>query len=134
MGRFKFNPRSGIGGGGFMTIRVPPGPDSNSSEVYTIDFRETAPALANMTMYASDPKLAIIGGLSVGVPGEVRGLQEAYTRWGSLPWKRLVEPSVSLAAGFKVGRELGKRIPVRDYLSDRNHSDRRAVVHRLDAT
>ena len=35
--------RSGIGGGGFMTVRIPPGAPGESSQVYTIDFRETAP-------------------------------------------------------------------------------------------
>ncbi|KIM40159.1 hypothetical protein M413DRAFT_172695 [Hebeloma cylindrosporum] len=102
---------SGIGGGGFMTVRIPPANSSAKSEVYTIDFRETAPALANTTMYRADPQSAALGGLAVGVPGEVRGLEEAHRRWGSLPWKRLVEPSVALAAGWEVDKELGKRIP-----------------------
>jgi gamma-glutamyltranspeptidase/glutathione hydrolase/leukotriene-C4 hydrolase len=104
--------RSGIGGGGFMTVRIPPSPDRDS-EVYTIDYRETAPALANTSMYVGFPESAKYGGLAVGVPGEVRGLEEAHRRWGSLSWKRLVEPSVSLAKGWEVDKELGKRIPVR---------------------
>lgn len=111
--------RSGIGGGGFMTVRIPPPPGCSQSEVYSIDFRETAPALSNGTMFVDNPKSALYGGLSVAVPGEVRGLQEAYQRWGSLPWKRLVYPSVTLAAGWEVDKELGKRMPVRilTYLS-----------------
>lgn len=96
-----------------MTIRIPPtDPDSTNSEVYTIDFRETAPALANTTMYVSNPTTSLFGGLAVGVPGEVRGLEEAHRRWGNLPWQRLVEPSISLAQGWEVDKELGKRIPV----------------------
>ncbi|KAF9478610.1 gamma-glutamyltranspeptidase [Pholiota conissans] len=102
---------SGIGGGGFMTVRIPPTNATASSEVYTIDFRETAPALANTTMYKSNPLSAAYGGLAVGVPGEVRGLDEAHRRWGSLPWKTLIEPSISLAAGWEVDKELGRRIP-----------------------
>ena len=105
--------RSGIGGGGFMTVRIPPKDSKSKSEVYNIDFRETAPALANTTMYASNPRLALFGGLAVGVPGEVRGLAEAHSRWGSLPWERLVQPSVTLAQGWHVDKELGRRIPVR---------------------
>jgi len=104
--------RSGVGGGGFMTVRIPPTNASATSEVYTIDFRETAPALANTTMYNANPRSAAYGGLAVGVPGEVRGLEEAHKRWGTLPWERLVEPSVTLAAGWEVDKELGKRIPV----------------------
>ena len=95
-----------------MTIRIPPTTPNSSSEVWSIDFRETAPALANKTMFVDDPKSAMFGGLSVGVPGEVLGLEEAHKRWGFLPWSRLVQPSVDLASGWNVGKELGKRLPV----------------------
>lgn len=95
-----------------MTVRVPTSRDGRSSEVWTVDFRETAPALANKTMYSKDPANARFGGLSIGIPGEVRGLEEAHKRWGSLTWERLVQPSIELAAGWKVGRELAKRINV----------------------
>ncbi|TDL26123.1 hypothetical protein BD410DRAFT_784163 [Rickenella mellea] len=101
---------SGIGGGGFMIVRLPPVAPNSSSEVWSMDFRETAPALSNSTMYKNDPWSSKFGGLSVGVPGELRGLQEAHRRWGSVPWKRLVQPSVELAKGWIVGRELGRRI------------------------
>ncbi|TFK25723.1 gamma-glutamyltranspeptidase [Coprinopsis marcescibilis] len=101
---------SGIGGGGFMTIRIPPTSPRKSSQVYTIDFREIAPALANETMFRNNPMLSRYGGLSVGVPGELKGLQEAHRRWGSLPWKDLVLPSVELAKGWKVDAELAKRM------------------------
>ena len=57
-----------------MTVRVPPKEKGGESEVWTIDFRETAPALANKTMFVEDPSSATFGGLSVGVPGEIRGL------------------------------------------------------------
>lgn len=95
---------SGIGGGGFMTIRVAPG------EVYTIDYREIAPSRSNATMFGSDPNTSIIGGLGVGVPGELRGLEEAHRRWGKLPWKALVTPSVKIAKGWTVGPELTRRM------------------------
>ncbi|KAI9463549.1 gamma-glutamyltranspeptidase [Lactarius psammicola] len=101
---------SGIGGGGFMTVRLPPSGPGGRSEVWTIDFRETAPALANSTMYVERPIDAMFGGLSVGVPGEVRGLAEAHKRWGKLPWRRLVQPSADIATGWAVGKELGLRI------------------------
>lgn len=121
--------RSGIGGGGFMTVRIPPAQPDASSEVFTIDFRETAPALSNKTMFPPHSNSSQFGGLSVGIPGEVRGLEEAHRRfvglkafvnivheacrWGSLPWKTLVEPSVALARGWTVQKELGQRITVR---------------------
>jgi len=55
---------------------------------------------------------ARFSGLAVAVPGEVRGLAEAHMRWGNLPWRRLVQPSADLAAGWVVGKELGRRINV----------------------
>lgn len=103
---------SGLGGGGFMTVRIPPSSAGKASDMYTIDFRETAPSLANTTMYVGKPESAKFGGLAVGVPGELRGLEEAHRRWGTLSWKRLIEPSIALAQGWKVDRELAKRITV----------------------
>lgn len=37
-----------------------------------------------------------IGGLSVAVPGELKGLWSLYERYGSLPWKDLVQPTIDL--------------------------------------
>lgn len=94
-----------------MTVRLPPGEKGGAaSEVVTIDFRETAPALANETMYKDHPMLSRYGGLAVGVPGELRGLEEAHRRWGTIPWKDLVQPSVDIANGWRVDAELAKRI------------------------
>ncbi|KAG8967858.1 hypothetical protein FRC03_009145 [Tulasnella sp. 419] len=102
-----------------MAVRVPwystlendpqSSPDSNST-VWTIDFRETTPAAGNSTMFGDDPFKSLFGGLSVGVPGEIRGLAEAHARWGRLPWKQLVMPSAHIARGWRVGKELDKRL------------------------
>ena len=109
---------SGIGGGGFMLIRnpqacydAPAGTDSKDCvERISIDFRETAPAAANKTMYVGRVPKAQFGGLAVGVPGELRGLQMAHRRYGRLPWKRLVQPSVELAKSATVSKELARRL------------------------
>jgi gamma-glutamyltranspeptidase/glutathione hydrolase/leukotriene-C4 hydrolase len=96
-----------------MTIRIPSSDQSASnSHVYNIDFREVAPASSNSTMFNSNPWSSKFGGLAIGVPGELRGLEEAHRRWGTLPWMRLFAPSISLAQGWEVDTELGKRIPV----------------------
>ena len=67
-----------------MTVRLPPNSTSDSSEVWTIDFRERAPLAAHETMYVADPNTARWGGLAVGVPGELRGLEKAHQLWGSM--------------------------------------------------
>ena len=95
-----------------MTVRIPPNSTHGKSEVWTVDFRETAPSLANETMFSHDPTASLFGGLSIGVPGELRGLEEAHLRWGTLPWKSLVMPAAKLAKGWTVDRELAKRIQV----------------------
>ncbi|KAH7906765.1 gamma-glutamyltranspeptidase [Hygrophoropsis aurantiaca] len=97
---------AGIGGGGFMTIRIPPKTPGGQSEVWNVDFRETAYTGAHRNMFVSDPSLAQRGGMAVGVPGELRGFREAHRRWGRLAWNRIVQPSVDLARGWTVDREL----------------------------
>lgn len=110
-----------------MIIRVPK-PCSRSenkaglhhcSKKKVIDFRETAPAASFEEMYEPDAMLARIGGLSVGIPAELRGLEEAHKRWGRLPWSRLVEPAIQLAEGTFVSKELDRRLKVSEIVSVR---------------
>ena len=84
-----------LGGGGFLLSRPASGQPS------FIDFRETAPATAHPRMWLKDgvydeakhhDTLA-----SVGVPGTVAGLREAWKREGRLPWARLLAPAIRLA-------------------------------------
>ncbi len=95
-----------IGGGGFMIVRLPDGTAT------TFDFREKAPGKSTPTMYLDaqgniNRSLTAAGYLAPGVPGTVRGLALAHSRFGKLPWRDLVMPSADLARnGFKVSRSL----------------------------
>jgi gamma-glutamyltranspeptidase/glutathione hydrolase len=98
-----------IGGGGFMLVSLPEAMSktgqSDDSDVVCIDFRETAPAAAGRRSFVDwknrrHAKMA-------GVPGSVRGLQLAHQRFGSLAWRRLLEPAIKLAReGFEVDDQL----------------------------
>ena len=91
---------SGIGGGGFMVVFA-------GSQTEVIDFRETAPAAAHRDMYKDLKNGSIYGGLGIGVPGELRGMELAHKRHGRLPWARILQPAIDLAlGGFKVTRKL----------------------------
>jgi gamma-glutamyltranspeptidase/glutathione hydrolase/leukotriene-C4 hydrolase len=106
---------SGIGGGGFALVSVPPHlPEFGGPAVTAIDFRETSPAASHEEMYSKAGRGASqVGGLAVGVPGELRGLEEAHRLYGKLPWGELVEPVAELArSGWQVSRELARRLRI----------------------
>ncbi|KAF0331032.1 gamma-glutamyltranspeptidase [Colletotrichum asianum] len=92
---------SGIGGGGFVVVR-----DSDGN-YESVDFRESAPAAAFQDMYKGNVQGSVYGGLAVGVPSEVRGLEYIHKKYGSLPWKTVVTPAALLAkGGFRVSEDL----------------------------
>lgn len=107
---------SGIGGGGFMVARVPSSShNQNSPEALTINFREKAPGAADKNMYKNNPSLSKIGGLAVGIPGEIEGLYQAYTRFtsGKLTWAQLIEPVAELnEKGFEISLPLANAISI----------------------
>lgn len=98
---------SGIGGGGFMLLRKKtPGGDVFDS----FDFRETAPSSLTSEAFLGNTEAATVGGLAVGVPGEVMGYYEAHKEYGKLPWKMLFEDAIRLANGFKATSILVKKL------------------------
>lgn len=88
---------SGIGGGGFLLHY-----DSRAKTVKTYDGRELAPSGATPTQFlGSDGRPlefwdAVVGGVSVGVPGLLRMLEMAHQKHGKLPWERLFDPAIRL--------------------------------------
>lgn len=98
---------SGIGGGAFLLYW-----DAGAKELTTYDGRETAPAAARPDRFLRDGRRipfdeTVHSGLSIGVPGLVRLLEEVHRRHGRLPWARLFEPAIALAEnGFPVSQRL----------------------------
>lgn len=99
---------SGIGGGGFFVHH-----DGRTGKIETIDGRETAPAAAIPGRFlGADGKpmnfmTAVGGGLSVGVPGNIRLMAMAHQRWGKLPWKDIFAPAIRLAEdGYQVTKPM----------------------------
>jgi gamma-glutamyltranspeptidase/glutathione hydrolase len=93
---------SGLGGGGFMVIYR-----AKDKKAFALDFRETAPQASRRELYVKDgkavPSLSLTGALAVAVPGEVSGLIEAHSRFGTLPIAVLARPAIKLASeGFTV--------------------------------
>ena len=91
-----------IGGGGFMVYR------SNDGKTGALDFREKAPITAHRDMYLDSlgnvvKNKSTLGANAVGIPGSVAGTFEVYEKFGTLPFKELIQPSIDLARnGFKV--------------------------------
>lgn len=95
---------SGIGGGGFLVYH-----DDKAGSISTIDGREIAPAAATPERFLGPdgkPRShmdVIPGGLSVGVPGNVRLMELAHKKWGKLEWATLFQPAIKLAEeGYQV--------------------------------
>jgi gamma-glutamyltranspeptidase/glutathione hydrolase len=84
-----------LGGGGFMLVHM------NGADT-SIDYRETAPSAATRDMFVG-PHGEVVTGESLlshrasGVPGSVAGMWLAHQKFGTLPWKRLVQPALLLA-------------------------------------
>lgn len=94
-----------IGGGGFMVYR------NNDGTKGALDFREKAPIAASKNMYLDSlgnviPTKSEFGALAVGIPGSVAGIFEVYKKFGTLPFKELIQPAIDLARnGFRVTKK-----------------------------
>lgn len=90
-----------LGGGGFMVARLADG------RTVSLDYRETAPALAHRDMYLDAqgnvvPGKSLRGPSSSGIPGTVAGLFESM-QYARLPFRDLIQPAIELAEkGFVI--------------------------------
>eukprot|EP00538_Stauroneis_constricta_P004311 CAMPEP_0119557426 /NCGR_PEP_ID=MMETSP1352-20130426/9095_1 /TAXON_ID=265584 /ORGANISM="Stauroneis constricta, Strain CCMP1120" /LENGTH=788 /DNA_ID=CAMNT_0007604529 /DNA_START=65 /DNA_END=2431 /DNA_ORIENTATION=+ len=126
---------SGLGGGAFMLLNAKKGGgrrndstpatdfiDARSQDdqslsdathdTVVIDCRETAPSKASQDMFVDLPvDASSFGGLAVAVFGELKCLELAHQRYGTVTWSELVRPAVDLADnGFIVSHHLAKDI------------------------
>ncbi len=98
---------SGLGGGAFILYW-----DKGKSELKVYDGRETAPASARPDRFLVDGKpmafdRAVLSGLSIGVPGLARLLEDVHKQHGKLPWAKLFEPAIRIAEnGFEISQRL----------------------------
>ena len=93
---------SGIGGGGFTTIRF-----AKTGEVVEFDYREVAPLSSTKDMYASEAskkaKESMLGGKAVGVPGIVKGIFTILNKYGTMTFAEVAAPAIRLAEeGFPI--------------------------------
>ncbi|NWW33409.1 GGT5 hydrolase, partial [Panurus biarmicus] len=86
------NPQSsGLGGGVIFTIY-----NASTGTVEVINARETVPQVFHHNLTSGCGAGFPIGPQWIGVPGELRGYEEAHRRHGRLPWKALFEPTIKL--------------------------------------
>ncbi|MCD8009618.1 MAG: gamma-glutamyltransferase [Lachnospiraceae bacterium] len=107
---------SGLGGGGFMTIRDAAG------DVKFINFRETASVLALDRNYwplytDSEGNTSVVGranmmgGRAIGVPGEVAGMALALEEYGTMSLADVIQPAIDLCNdGFYIGPTTGSSL------------------------
>jgi gamma-glutamyltranspeptidase/glutathione hydrolase len=101
----------GIGGGGFMVSY-----DAARRQVTTLDHRERAPAAMDPTSFFENGAAlpfddARFSGLSVGVPGTVRGWERALREHGTISLAQALAPAVKIAnAGFTVDATFASQI------------------------
>jgi gamma-glutamyltranspeptidase/glutathione hydrolase len=96
-----------LGASGFMTIRLADG------RTTFIDFREVAPGKSTHDMYldasGKPTRDSVEGWRSAAVPGMVRGMEMARTKYGARPWADDIAPAIELAGkGFPVSYALAE--------------------------
>ena len=103
------NHNSGIGGGCFILIRRADG------QLFAIDGREMAPAMAHRDMYLEEGKpqgqWSRTGALASGVPGALAAYERAVLDHGRTAWSELVMPAARVAAdGFVVDAVYARKL------------------------
>lgn len=77
-------------GGGFVATMY----HKASGKVETLVARERAPIASRKDMFVNMTQVS--GILAVAVPGELKGYAELYRKYGRVPWKTLIQPTIEL--------------------------------------
>ena len=95
----------------------------NSKKIMTYEGRETAPNNINQNLFLDEnqePKKffsAVVGGLSVGTPATLKALYELNRDYGTIEWKYLLQPVITLAReGFIPPKRLVSALKKEKYL------------------
>src|SRR4051812_25150356 len=97
------------GGGGFLLVRA-----ASTGAVRLHDFFTAIPGrgltalvgemdAVDVTFDRGTSQIFRIGAASVAVPGTIAGLEAAHRAYGTVPWRRLLEPAIAVA---REGHEL----------------------------
>jgi gamma-glutamyltranspeptidase/glutathione hydrolase len=126
---------SGIGGGGFLVYH-----DQASGRLSSFNGRETAPHAATPAYFLGPDgrprgyRDVVAGGMSVGVPGNVRLMELAHGRHGRLAWARLFRPAIRLARdGFAITPRLHRALSLPTSLAGFSPGGR-ALFYQADGT
>ena len=80
----------GILGGFLLTVFL-----KSEQKSIVVDAQMVAPKNFDLKMITNFTQVKE-GGLSVAVPGFLKGIWEIHKKYSSLPWKKLIEPTLTL--------------------------------------
>ena len=113
---------SGLGGGSFALFY-----DQSKKKITNYSGRETAPENVSQNLFLKNngnPKKffdAVVGGISVGVPGTLETLYQIHKDFGNLSWVELIDPVIKLAKnGFIPPKRFKEAIKKEKYLWNQN--------------
>lgn len=115
----------GLGGGFLLTIYT-----KETGIAESLDARETAPAAAHKDMFENIP--SVTGPLSIAIPAEIKGYGALYDRYGRLPWRTLIQPTINLCRnGFELSGVLDRviHLPSHDAMMKTNPEYRNIFVN-----
>jgi gamma-glutamyltranspeptidase/glutathione hydrolase len=98
------SPLTGPGGGGFLLVHRARDRTTRLLDFYVAYPGEGARSppgemdSVEVDFSGGSIQMFHLGGASCAVPGNALGLQTAHRTYGSLPWRRLLEPAIELAA------------------------------------